>query len=492
MDEHYTLVRRLGYGGQGEVWLAKPRAGRTPSPLTLPAATADGPAAEPQFVALKLLPRGLSKYQVEAVAQEVQCLLELGEGHVNVIKPSELLLSRTHLALVTDYAPGGSLADYLRRRGTLPEKEASYFFRQIVEALLFCHQRGIGARPGGFAPRGARCGCLELTRVAMSRLAAVYRDVKPENTLLSGSNPPTVALCDFGVARRFDGRGRLTTLAGTPGYFAPQVLGCMFVHTRSDTSGGYDGAKADVWSAGALLSELILRRLPYDFSAFEADLAPAGTLRHLWERARSTTWREAAAAVGRPLEGHSVTEDALNLLEGMLHPRERERFSMDDVAKHAWTRQPLGPAHEAALATLATQQQELRRMRRMSGVYCRADGDGIIAALVSRASAGAPPPGVDEDDGAPDCIRLRLEDVPRMQCPPSLAGVPSSLGPSGVAPSPRRGFAPRAPPSPQGFSARARSLAVAAVDDDDFGDGGSIKRGQAHRPHRLLREELTV
>jgi serine/threonine protein kinase len=45
----------------------------------------------------------------------------------------------------------------------------------------------------------------------------VYRDVKPENTLLCGSSPPTVALCDFGVARRFDAaRGRLTTLAGTP------------------------------------------------------------------------------------------------------------------------------------------------------------------------------------------------------------------------------------------------------------------------------------
>ena len=138
MDEHYTLVRRLGFGGQGEVWLAKPRVSRE---------AAYGVPAETQFVALKLLRRGLTKYQVEAVAQEVQCLLELGEGHVNIIKPTELLLSRTHLALVTDYAPGGSLADYVRRRGRLTEHDASYFFRQIVDALLFCHQRGIGAPP---------------------------------------------------------------------------------------------------------------------------------------------------------------------------------------------------------------------------------------------------------------------------------------------------------------------------------------------------------
>jgi serine/threonine protein kinase len=117
------------------VWLATPRGG---------AATVPG---APLHVALKLLRRGLSRWQVDAVAAEVQCLLELGEGHVNIIRPTELLLSRTHLALVTEYAPGGSLADYLRRRGTrLPEQEASYFFRQIVAALQFCHARGIGAR----------------------------------------------------------------------------------------------------------------------------------------------------------------------------------------------------------------------------------------------------------------------------------------------------------------------------------------------------------
>ncbi len=136
MDEHYRLVRRLGFGGEGEVWLAKPRVAKTD--LGKP----------PAYVALKLLRRGLSTWQVEAVAAEVQCLLELGEGHANIITPTEVLLSRSHLALVTEYAPGGSLADYVRRcrGGTLPEAEASYFFRQIIAAIQFCHERGIGAR----------------------------------------------------------------------------------------------------------------------------------------------------------------------------------------------------------------------------------------------------------------------------------------------------------------------------------------------------------
>lgn len=384
MDRFYRLVRRLGYGGEAEVWLATPRV------------AAAEPGA-PAFVALKLLRRGLSKWQVENVAAEVQCLLELGEGHSNIVKPTELLLSRTHLALVTEFKPGGSLADYvMRRRGTrvLSEQEASYFFRQIVAALQFCHARGI-----------------------------VYRDVKPENTLLCAGDPPTVALCDFGVARRFANPERMTTLAGTPGYFSPQVLGCMF---SRNTGATYDGTKADVWSAGAMLSELLLGRLPYDFDPLELSASPSGTLRQLWERARTTQWRTAATESGHPVPG-ALTKAVLELLDGMLAPRESERFSLDDVAEHPWVCQPLSAAHEAALAELGARQQAVKRQARVSGIYCRADGDGIIAALVSRASVHMQHSAVDGDDDAPDCIRLRLEDVPRMQCPPSLVGVrPSS------------------------------------------------------------------
>ncbi len=264
----------------------------------------------------------------------------------------------------------------------------------------------------------------------------------------------------------------LTAACPRSGYFAPQVLGCMF-GARGDGSGGYDGAKADVWSAGALLSELLLKRLPYDFVAFEMEMAPNGTLRQLWERARSASWRESAAASGRPLD--SISASVLSLLDGMLHPRERERMSLDDVAAHAWVRQPLDAAHEAALAELATRQLELKRQRRKSGVYCRSDGDGIIAALVSRASASAQrQPG---DKGTTECIRLRLEDVPRLQCPPSLVGVPPQGGHTSlVAPSPRKPpQTQRAPPSPSSLF-RPRTLAVAAVGDDDHGDG-SVRKG---------------
>jgi len=266
---------------------------------------------------------------------------------------------------------------------------------------------------------------------------------------------------------------------------------------------GYDGAKADVWGAGALLSELLLRRLPYDFDVFALEMQPASTLRELFERARSQSWRESADAAGRPLR--SLTPGALALLEGMLHPKEVQRMSLADVAEHPWTRQPLGPAYEAALAGLEARQMAVKRQRRMSGVYCRADGDGIIAALVSRAAANKQMSAADApwDEGAPDCIRLKLEDVPRMQCPPSLAGAPNHAPTPpptllrGAPPSPLRisgSPLPRKLPLPTGLTARARSLSVAAVDDNDTGDDGdSVHKGKALGVvRRLAREEGTV
>ena len=195
-----------------------------------------------------MVKRGFSSFYSTALADEVATLQRLtaGGGHVNVVRASMLWLSPTYLAIQQDYLTGGTLEEYQRRRGSacadgsgerqLAEWECAYFLRQLCAALEFCHSRRI-----------------------------VFRDVKPSNCLLDGSEPPLLRLCDFGVSRTFSKKNEklsMHTIAGTPGFLSPDVMGLLFLR---GAAAGYDGRRADVWSAGAVLCKLATGHLPYGF-----------------------------------------------------------------------------------------------------------------------------------------------------------------------------------------------------------------------------------
>ena len=304
----YKLVRHVGGGGEAEVWLGEELSTK-------------------ERFALKMIPRNLKAWQATAVAREVQCSLELGATHVNVIRPHELLLTKTHVVLATQYARGGTLSAYCEKH-KIDEPTACYFFRQFVAALAHCHARKI-----------------------------CYRDVKLDNMLLDDATPPNLQLCDFGVARRWtDGGGsgklgKMNTLAGTPGFLAPQVLGVLF---EGNGGSGYDGAAADVWSAGVVLVVMLLHHLPFGYDSIASSLEGPGALRTAWETELRMRWRAGDVALTRALSA-----DALDLLDRMLEPDERKRITMDGVRAHAWFKQPLPPRMEAALAAQAREQGKL-------------------------------------------------------------------------------------------------------------------------------------
>ncbi len=136
LEGHYRLLHCVGRGAEAQVWLAEEA----------------GSGA--QF-ALKLIPRSYAseEWRSLALTREIQCSLELGAQHVNIIQPHELLLTSSHIVLATQYAPGGTLARYCRRE-RVDEATACYFFRQLLAALSFCHAkkvvfRDVKARRGG-------------------------------------------------------------------------------------------------------------------------------------------------------------------------------------------------------------------------------------------------------------------------------------------------------------------------------------------------------
>lgn len=319
LGERYKLLKCLGVGGEGEVWLCRDR------------------DAGHGLVAVKLVRRGLSRWQAESVTDEVAALQRLSScgGHVHIIRASALLLTPSHIAVVTEYRAGGSLAQYTakQRGGVLSEPEGCYFFRQVLSALSFCHARRIA-----------------------------FRDLKPDNCVLDSGSPPLLALCDFGVAHKWARNSSsegMCTVAGTPGYLAPQILSLMFA--RGSSTGAYDGVMADVWAAGALLCTLLTHKLPYGFDdVWMESRSPTAALRRIWEAARNSRAREASPLV--KVHGVCISEAAEALIDAMCAPLEADRPSIPQVLTSPWmTDTQLSDNQAAALAGAVARQAEVER-----------------------------------------------------------------------------------------------------------------------------------
>jgi len=133
------------------------------------------------------------------------------------------------LHLITEYVDCGDLSMEIKKRRTrtrkpFAEQTILSIFVQICLALEYLHRHNI-----------------------------VHRDLKPANVLLS--RVWVAKLCDFGMAlhSHFDVDGRIsTTCLGTPTYQAPEV-----------SAGRSYGEKADLWSLGCVLYELICLRPPW-------------------------------------------------------------------------------------------------------------------------------------------------------------------------------------------------------------------------------------
>ena len=62
------------------------------------------------MVAVKLIPRGAPAWKLDMAKREFSILAQLGPGHVNVVRPLEIVLTSKFLALITEFVPGGCAA----------------------------------------------------------------------------------------------------------------------------------------------------------------------------------------------------------------------------------------------------------------------------------------------------------------------------------------------------------------------------------------------
>lgn len=190
----FRVVRRLGAGGMGEVYLvAHPRL--------------------PREEALKILPQDLSTDESYRIRFNREADLAATLFHPNIVGVHDRGESDGKLWLSMDYVAGVDLDQLIRDRHPrgLPVADVVSVITQVAAALDHAHGKGL-----------------------------IHRDVKPANILLAESGADAsgrVLLADFGIARRMDDDAGLTatnTAVGTVTYAAPEQLADEAVDGRTD------------------------------------------------------------------------------------------------------------------------------------------------------------------------------------------------------------------------------------------------------------------
>ncbi|WP_437722336.1 protein kinase domain-containing protein [Sorangium sp. So ce861] len=207
----YRLVRMLGKGAMGEVWLAEQ----------------EQPPSSRRRVALKrLAPRPeLGDVARESFFAEAEVIARL--DHPNVVRLIELGDCEGSVYLALDYIDGPAVDRVLRKVGALSPRAVAYLGREMARALEAVHS---------------------LREADGRRYAVVHRDVSPSNILIARDG--RVCLTDFGVAR-------------IPGLAGEQADGAMFKgklpYMPPELARGepFDG-RADVFSLGLTLLEALL------------------------------------------------------------------------------------------------------------------------------------------------------------------------------------------------------------------------------------------
>ena len=208
----YRLLRRLGHGSHGTVYLAEPQTPIHADPLV---------AGRRVVVALKVMPLATGDDGAGFLrqAQAAQAL-----RHPGIVALHAFGIEGGWAWLAMEPVPGTDLQRYTQPHRLLPEAAVLGVAAALAQALAYAHAHGV-----------------------------VHRDIKPANVLVHWPGR-IVKLADFGLARSARSETTQTgVLLGTPVYMAPEQL-----------AGTVPNARSDVYALGVTLFQLLTGRLPHN------------------------------------------------------------------------------------------------------------------------------------------------------------------------------------------------------------------------------------
>ena len=208
----YQVVRQLGAGGMGSVWLAEDR------------------QLDNKMFAVKMLPSVLVSNKRAYRQLKDEALVAMRLVHPNIVQIRAFEENNGNPFLVMDYIEGQTLDDYLAEKGKLSEDETIRLLKPIAAALDYAHGEGV-----------------------------VHRDVKPANIMIRKDGHPYIL--DFGIAREIQETmtrvtGKLSS--GTLLYMSPEQL-----------RGQPPKAAQDVYSFAAMAYECLKGEPPFSRGQIE-------------------------------------------------------------------------------------------------------------------------------------------------------------------------------------------------------------------------------
>ena len=262
----YHVVQLLGKGGYSKVWKVK---------------------KGNKFHAAKVIyiDHTSDNYHAKFLPRELNTLAKI--NHPNIIRLVEIQqVTKYGFIIIMEFAPGGTLADVLKKEGTLPEARIQFLMVNMFRGVSYLHEQYFA-----------------------------HRDLKLDNVLLSKKGIPKLTDFSYVISCKDTKTGAKVlsqTFCGTEPYLAPEIA-------RNEP---YEPIPSDIWSTGVCLYLLMNRRFPFPTEDTDEMLGKM--------------MRREYYSFKERLPGNEISDSAKNLLSQMLDPNPKTRITMKGIMFHRW------------------------------------------------------------------------------------------------------------------------------------------------------------
>jgi serine/threonine protein kinase len=235
-------------------------------------------------VAIKVidLKKSEENYRKNFLPEELKIIQKC--KHNNIIKLYEICQKYNRVFMIMEFAPGGTIAELLRKKGVFNESTAHVMFAQIVSAVHHMHVEGIA-----------------------------HRDLKLENILLCNKDIPKISDFSFAIQAKHLKDGKSTQFCGSLIYFSPQIL-----QTQP-----YDPFIYDIWSLGVCFYILLNDSTPF----------PVGNDKLMLKKQLNREWKFRTKVESK------LSSNLKSMMSSMLEPMVEKRITSEALMSHPWIKE---------------------------------------------------------------------------------------------------------------------------------------------------------